>query len=65
MYDLTQRLLSQELAVIYDLETSGPTPAGQGRPTLAQQHASGRNVNGIVTLTLEHFDEKNNPVSQQ
>lgn len=53
MYDLTQRLLSQELAVIYDLETYGPTPAGQGRPTLAQQHAAGRNVNGIVTLTLE------------
>ena len=48
MYDLTQRLLSQELAVIY-----GPTPAGQGRPTHAQQHTAGRNVNGIVTLTLE------------
>lgn len=53
MYDLTQRLLSQELAVICDLETYGPDPAGQERPTLAQQHASGRNVSGILTLTLE------------
>lgn len=53
MYSLTQRLLSQELAVIYDLETYGPTPVGQGRTTLAQQHAAGRSVSGILTLTLE------------
>lgn len=53
MYDLTQRLLSQELAVIYDLEVYGPDPAGQGRPTLARQHAAGRSVNGIVTLTIQ------------
>ncbi len=53
MYDLTQRLLSQELAVICGLETYGPNPARQERPTLARQHAAGRNVNGIVTLTLE------------
>lgn len=53
MYGMTQRLLSQELAVICDLETYGLNPAGQGRPTLAQQHAAGRNVSGILTLTLE------------
>ena len=53
MYDLTQRLLSQELAVIYDLETYGLNPAGQEHPTLARQHASGHSVSGIVTLTLE------------
>ena len=53
MYALTQRLLSQELAVICDLETYGPTPVGQGRTTLAQQHAAGRSVSGILTLTLE------------
>lgn len=52
MYDLTQRLLSQELAVIYDLETYVPTPAGQGRSTLTQQRAAGDSVNGIVTLTI-------------
>lgn len=52
MYDLTQWLLSQELAVICDLETYGPNPAGQERLTLAQQHASGRSVSGILTLTL-------------
>lgn len=53
MYDLTQRLLSQELAVICDLETYGPKPAGQERPTLAWRHASGGSVNGIVTLTIQ------------
>ena len=31
------RLLSQELAVIYALETYGPDPAGQVQSTLAQQ----------------------------
>ena len=31
------RLLSQELAVIYGLETYGPDPAGQVQSTLAQQ----------------------------
>lgn len=39
--------------MICDLETYGPDPAGQERPTLAQQHASGRSVSGILTLTLE------------
>ena len=53
MYDLTQRLLSQELAVICDLETYGPNPAGQERPTLARRHAAGRSVNGIVMLTIQ------------
>ena len=53
MYDLTQRLLSQELAVICDLETYGPDPAGQERPPLARRHASGGSVNGIVTLTIQ------------
>lgn len=52
MYDLTQRLLSQELAVIYDLETYVSAPAGQEQLVLARQHAFGRNVNGIVTLTI-------------
>ena len=53
MYDLTHRLLSQDLAVICDLETYGPDPAGQERPTLARQHASGGSVNGVVTLTIQ------------
>ena len=53
MYDLTQRLLGQELAVICDLETYGPNPAGQERPTLARRHAAGRSVNGIVMLTIQ------------
>ena len=53
MYDLTQRLLSQELAVICDLETYGPNPAGQERPTLARRHAAGRSVDGIVMLTIQ------------
>lgn len=52
MYDLTQRLLSQELAVIYDLETYVPTLPGREQLVLARQHAFGRNVNGIVTLTI-------------
>ena len=52
MYDLTHMLLSQELGAIYDLEAFGG-PAWQGQPTLAQQHASGRNVSEVVSLTIQ------------
>ena len=40
MYELTQRLQSQELAVIYDMEAFG-NPAAQEQRTLAQQHSGG------------------------
>ena len=51
MYELTQRLESQELAVIYDMEAFDG-PAAQEQRTLAQQHSGGENRNGIVTLKI-------------
>lgn len=52
MYELTLRLQSQELAVIYDMEAFG-SPAAQEQRTLAQQHSGGGNRNGIVTLRID------------
>lgn len=52
MYELTQRLQSQELAAIYDMEAFG-SPAAQERRTLAQLHSGGENRNGVVTLRLD------------
>jgi len=52
MYELTHRLQSQLLAVIYDMEHFGD-PAGQEQQTLAQTHSRGDNVSGILTLTLD------------
>lgn len=51
LYELTQKLLSQELAVIYDKETFGATHQ-QEQPTLVQRQSQGRNENGVVTLTI-------------
>ncbi len=51
LYELTQKLFSQELAVIYDKETFGATHQ-QEQPTLAQQQSQGSNENGVVTLTI-------------
>lgn len=51
MYELTQRLESQELAVIYDREAFG-SPAGRGQRTLAQRHSGGESAGGMVTLTI-------------
>lgn len=52
MYELTLRLQSQELAVIYDMEAFG-SPAAQEQRPLAQQHSGGGNRNGIVTLRID------------
>lgn len=52
MYELTLRLQSQELAVIYDMEAFG-SPAAQEQRTLAQQHSGGENRNGIVALKID------------
>lgn len=41
--------MSQELAVIYDLETFGGSPAGR---TLAERKSGGKTKSGIVTLTI-------------
>ena len=49
MYDLTLRLQSQLLGVIYDQEIFAPT-AGQER--LAVSHSAGTNENRVVTLTI-------------
>lgn len=49
MYDLTLRLQSQLLGVIYDMETFSPT--AQQEP-LAQAHSRGVNKNRVVTLTI-------------
>ena len=49
MYDLTLRLQSQLLGVIYDMETFSPT--AQQEP-LARSHSRGVNTNRIVTLTI-------------
>lgn len=51
MYELTLRLQSQELAVIYDMEAFG-SPAAQEQRPLAQQHSGGENRNGVVTLKI-------------
>ena len=50
MYDLTLRLMSQELAVIYDQEMFG-SPTEQ-RP-LAEQRSFGVNTGSVVTLTIQ------------
>lgn len=50
MYDLTLRLMSQELAVIYDRGSFG----GQtGQRPLAEQQSTGTNSNAVVTLTFQ------------
>lgn len=49
-YELTLRLQSQLLALIYDAEVFS-TPAGQER--LANSKTFGQNNNGTVTLVLE------------
>jgi len=48
MYDLTLRLQSQLLSVIYDMETFG----GAGGGWIADMHSRGRNENAVVTLTI-------------
>ena len=50
MYDLTLRLQSQLLGVIYDLEIFSPTA---GQECLAASHSGGTNENGVVTLTIQ------------
>ena len=52
MYELTLRLQSQELAMIYDMEAFD-SPAAQEQQPLAQQHSGGENRNGIVTLKID------------
>ncbi len=52
MYDLSLRLTSQILAVIYDHE-SFTSPAQQEYRRLAQQQSSGDNTGGTVTLTIQ------------
>ncbi len=52
MYELTLRLQSQELAVIYDMEAFG-SPAAVDQRTLAQPHCGGGNRNAIVTLRID------------
>lgn len=47
MYDLTLRLQSQLLSVIYDMETFGG-----GKERIANAHGGGENKNSIVTLTI-------------
>lgn len=50
MYDLTLRLQSQLLGVIYDMETFSPTA---GQECLATLHSGGTNENDVVTLTIQ------------
>ena len=51
MYDLTLRLMSQELAVIYDQEMfSGAV--GQGQQKFCERQSSGRNTGDTVTLMI-------------
>lgn len=52
MYDLIYRLLSQELALIYDREEFGRGPAQQEQRTLALLQSSGENIGSAVTLNL-------------
>lgn len=51
MYDLTLRLMSQELSVIYDREAFG-CPAGQEQQTLARRQSAGVNSGAAVVLTI-------------
>lgn len=50
MYDLTLRLQSQLLGVIYDTETFLPDAA---TPHLSQQHAHAENTSTVVTLIID------------
>lgn len=50
MYDLTLRLMSQELAVIYDKEAFD---SQTGQRPLAEQRSSGTSTNSVVTLTIQ------------
>lgn len=47
MYDLTLRLQSQLLSVIYDMETFGGSAE-----RIANAHSGGENKNSVVTLTI-------------
>ncbi|MCI9391510.1 MAG: hypothetical protein HFF65_03800 [Oscillospiraceae bacterium] len=47
MYDVTLRLQSQLLSVIYDMETFGGSAE-----RIANAHSSGKNNNSVVTLTI-------------
>ena len=47
MYELTLRLQSQLLSVIYDMETFGGSAE-----RIANAHSSGKNNNSVVTLTI-------------
>ena len=47
MYDLTLRLQSQLLSVIYDMETFGGN-----KERIANVHSGGENRNSVVTLTI-------------
>lgn len=51
MYNLTLRLMSQELSVIYDQEAFG-RPARQERRTLAQRQSAGVSSGAAVVLTI-------------
>lgn len=51
MYDLTLRLMSQELAVIYDREMFGGA-VGQGQQKFCERQSGGRNTGNTVTLTI-------------
>ncbi len=48
MYDLTLRLQSQLLSVIYDMETFN----GADGERIADMHSGGQNENSVVTLTI-------------
>lgn len=47
MYDLTLRLQSKLLSVIYDVETFGGVTE-----RIADEHSGGENKNSVVTLTI-------------
>ena len=47
MYDLTLRLQSQLLSVVYDMETFGGS-----KEQIANAHSSGENKDSAVTLTI-------------
>ena len=47
MYDLTLRLQSQLLSVIYDMETFGGITE-----RIADEHSGGKNENSVVMLTI-------------
>ena len=51
MYDLTLRLMSQELSVIYDREAFGH-PVGQEQQTFARRQSAGVNNGVAVILTI-------------